>query len=465
MSKERVEKDTMGEIRVPADRYWGAQTQRSHENFRIGSERMPIEVIRALALIKKAAAIVNTQLGVLSTEKRDLICFACDEILQGKLDHHFPLLIWQTGSGTQTNMNVNEVISNRAIEKAGGVLGSKQPIHPNDDVNQSQSSNCAFPTAMHISATLLVRKSLLPSLAAFYECMERKAQEFKDIIKIGRTHLMDAAPLTLGQEFSGYAVQIKHAITSVEAALEPLSEIVLGGTAVGTGLNAPKHFDQKVAAVISQLTGVLFTTAANKFAGIAAHDAVVGMSGALRQVAVVFMKIATDISWLGSGPRCGLHELFLPENEPGSSIMPGKVNPTQAEALTMVCAQVMGNHTAVTIAGASGHLELNVFKPVIIDNILKSIDLLSSAMESFALHCIKGIEVNLQGIKDSVNNSLMLVTALSPYIGYDKAAQIAKKAHTENLTLKEAAVQLGFLTQDEFDRFVVPSKMIRSEVL
>lgn len=460
MTTERIEKDSMGEIGVPSDRYWGAQTQRSHENFRISSEKMPIELIHALVLIKKAAAMANAELGVLSFEKKDLICAACDEILKGTLDDHFPLLVWQTGSGTQTNMNVNEVISNLAIKKAGGVLGSKNPIHPNDDVNHSQSSNCVFPTAMHVSAVLLVRKSLLPSLLAFYESLENKAHEFRDIIKIGRTHLMDAAPLTLGQEFSGYAAQVKNALSFLENALEPLSEIALGGTAVGTGLNAPPKFAKCAAEIITHLTGVFFTTAPNKFAAIASDDGIVGLSGALRRIAVVFMKIANDIRWLGSGPRCGLNEIFLPQNEPGSSIMPGKVNPTQCEAMMMAASQVLGNDTTIAYAGSLGNFELNTFKPVMIYNLIQSIHLLADVANNFREKCLIGIQPNRKKIAQYVEHSLMLATALNESIGYDKAAQIVKKAYTEDISLKEAATTLGFLTAEKFDSLIDLTKMV-----
>lgn len=461
--KTRLEKDTMGEIAVPADRYWGAQTQRSLENFQISSEKMPIEVIHALALIKKASAMANCELGVLSKEKQDLICFAADEILTGKLDTHFPLLVWQTGSGTQTNMNVNEVISNRAIEKAGGVLGSKKPIHPNDDVNHSQSSNCAFPTAMHIASVLLLHKTLLPALSRFHQGLVKKAHEFSNLIKIGRTHLMDAAPLTLGQEFSGYAAQVQHAMDALQRAEEPLLEIVLGGTAVGTGLNAPKQFDTQVAKILSQLTSHSFKTAPNKFAGIASHDAVVGFSGALRQTAIAFFKIANDIRWLGSGPRCGLSELFLPENEPGSSIMPGKVNPTQCEAMTMVAVQVMGNDAAIAIAGSQGNFELNAYKPVMIYNLLHSIHLLSDVAINFCDKCLSGIEPNRKKIGEYVEHSLMLATALNESIGYEKATQIVKLATKEDISLKEAAIKLGLLTGEKFDTLVDLKKMIKPD--
>ena len=457
---ERIEKDTMGEVRVPADRYWGAQTQRSLENFRIGSDKMPIEVIHALAFIKKASAMANGELAVLSKEKRDLICSAADEIIAGKLDREFPLLVWQTGSGTQTNMNVNEVISNRAIELAGGVMGSKKPIHPNDDVNHSQSSNCAFPTAMHVAAVSLVHKSLLPALTHLAKSFHKKAEEFKDLIKIGRTHLMDAAPLTLGQEFSGYQAQIEQAIQSIESSLKPLMEIVLGGTAVGTGLNAPVHFDTKVASFLAKLTGYPFTTAGNKFAGIASHDAIVGLSGALRQVAIAFLKIGNDIRWLGSGPRCGLSELVLPENEPGSSIMPGKVNPTQCEAMTMVAVQVMGNDAGIALAGSQGSFELNTYKPVMIHNLIHSIHLLADVANNFCEKCLLGIEPNTKKIGEYVENSLMLATALNDSIGYEAAAKIVKTAYNEDISLKEAAVKLGVLTAEKFDQLIDLKKMI-----
>jgi len=458
--KKRIEKDTMGEISVPADRYWGAQTQRSLENFYISTEKMPIEVIHALAIIKKAAAMTNLSLEQISSEKSELICAAADEVISGKLDDHFPLVVWQTGSGTQTNMNVNEVIGNRAIEMAGGIMGSKKPIHPNDDVNHSQSSNDTFPSAMHISAMLLIHKKLLPALVTFSQDLDKKSKEFHDLIKIGRTHLMDAAPITLGQEFSGYAAQIKGAIVAIENALEPLSELALGGTAVGTGLNAHPKFAQKVAEVITQLTGKLFITAPNKFAAMAAHDAIVGLSGALRQTACAYMKIANDIRWLGSGPRCGLNELFLPENEPGSSIMPGKVNPTQCEAMTMVAVQVMGADAAVAIAGSQGNFELNVFKPVMIFNIISSIHLLADTATNFCEKCLNGIRANKKQLAENVENSLMLATALNESIGYEKAAQIVKKAYTEDISLKEAAIKLNILTAEEFDAKVNVKKMI-----
>lgn len=460
MEKKRIEKDTMGEIFVPADCYWGAQTQRSHENFCIGSEKMPLEVIHALALIKKAAAQTNGALGLLPAEKVTLICAAADEVLSGKLDDQFPLIVWQTGSGTQTNMNVNEVISNRAIEMADGVIGSKKPIHPNDDVNHSQSSNDTFPSAMHISATLLVKQKLLLALSTFHKALHQKSQEFKDFIKVGRTHLMDAAPMTLGQEFSGYAAQIEQAIAAIERALIPLFELALGGTAVGTGLNAHPKFAVTVAKTISELTGLPFITAPNKFAALAANDAVVGLSGALKQTACAYLKIANDIRFLGSGPRCGLHELFLPENEPGSSIMPGKVNPTQCEAMTMVAVQVLGADCAIGIAGSQGNFELNVYKPVMIYNLLSSIHLLADAANNFCQKCLLGIQANTQKLTENVNHSLMLATALNESIGYEKAAQIVKKAYLEGISLKEAAINLKLLTASEFDALVDVRKMI-----
>ncbi len=458
--EERIEIDTMGKVRVRADRYWGAQTQRSLENFQIGCELMPIGVVHALALVKKAAAMVNQELGLLSLEKKELITEVCDEVISGRLDSHFPLSVWQTGSGTQTNMNVNEVISNRAIEKVGGVKGSKEPIHPNDDVNKSQSSNDSFPTAMHIAAVLEIKKYLLPHLASFYQELEKKAYAFRDIVKVGRTHLMDAAPVTLGQEFSGYAEQVSQATAGVHAALDLLYPLALGGTAVGTGLNAPRDFAKKTAVAIAQLTREPFTSAPNKFAALAAHDAIVAMSGALRQVAIVFLKIANDIRWLASGPRCGIGEIFLPENEPGSSIMPGKVNPTQCEGMTMVAAQVIGNDATIAFAGSQGNFELNVYKPVMIYNLLQSVRLLGDVSLNFVDKCLKGIEPNLKRISDHLDHSLMLATALNPEIGYDKAAQIVKKAYHDDISLKEAAAQLGILTPERFDQIVDPKKML-----
>ncbi|MCX8104599.1 MAG: class II fumarate hydratase [Ignavibacterium album] len=456
----RIEKDTMGEIQVPSDKYYGAQTARSLMNFKIGGDRFPRELIRALGILKKAAAMTNKELGTLPAEKADLIIKASEEVIEGKLDEHFPLVVWQTGSGTQTNMNANEVIANRAIEMAGGELGSKKPIHPNDDVNKAQSSNDTFPTAMHIAAVEQIHHRLIPMVTKLRDALQQKSEEFKDIIKIGRTHLMDAVPLTLGQEFSGYVQMLTNGLERIEAALPRLYELALGGTAVGTGLNTHPKFAELSAKKIAEITGLPFITARNKFEALATHDALVEFHGVLKTLAASLMKIANDIRWLGSGPRCGLGELHLPENEPGSSIMPGKVNPTQSEAMTMVCAQVFGNDVAVNIGGASGNFELNVFKPVIIFNVLNSIRLLSDACESFTDHCVVGIEANVENIKKHVENSLMLVTALNPVIGYDNAAKVAKKAHAENKTLKQAAVELGLLTPEKFDEIVRPEKMI-----
>lgn len=456
----RIEKDTMGEIQVPSDKYYGAQTARSLMNFKIGGDRFPRELIRALGILKKAAALTNKELGTLSAEKADLIVKAADEVIEGKLDEHFPLVVWQTGSGTQTNMNANEVIANRAIELAGGELGSKKPIHPNDDVNKAQSSNDTFPTAMHIAAVEQIHHRLIPMVTKLRDALQKKSEEFKDIIKIGRTHLMDAVPLTLGQEFSGYVQMLTNGLERIDAALPRLYELALGGTAVGTGLNTHPKFAELSAKKIAEITGLPFVTARNKFEALATHDALVEFHGVLKTLAASLMKIANDIRWLGSGPRCGLGELHLPENEPGSSIMPGKVNPTQSEAMTMVCAQVFGNDVAVNIGGASGNFELNVFKPVIIFNVLNSIRLLSDACESFTAHCVVGIEANVENIKKHVENSLMLVTALNPVIGYDNAAKVAKKAHAENKTLKQATVELGLLTPEKFDEIVRPEKMI-----
>jgi len=458
--KFRVEKDTMGEIQVPADRYWGAQTQRSFENFKIGYDRMPREIIRAFGILKKASALANADLGLLAKDKADLICKAADEVIDGRLDDHFPLVVWQTGSGTQTNMNANEVISNRAIELAGGTVGSKKPIHPNDDVNKSQSSNDVFPTAMHIAAVEEITHRLLPMMKKLHQALKDKEHEFKDIIKVGRTHLMDAVPLTLGQEFSGYRQQIEYAIERVEHSLKYLNELALGGTAVGTGLNTHPDFDVKAAKKIADLTKLGFVTAPNKYEALAAHDAVVYAHGALKTLACSLMKMANDVRWLGSGPRCGLGELMLPENEPGSSIMPGKVNPTQSEAMTMVCAQVLGNDVAVNVGGSSGNFELNVFKPVIIHNFLHSVRLLTGTIDMFVEKCLIGIKPNLPVIKKHKENTLMLVTALNPHIGYDNSAKIAKKAHAEGKTLKEAAVELKILTPDEFDKKVRAEDML-----
>ena len=456
----RIEKDTMGEIKVPADKYYGAQTARSLMNFKIGGDRFPRELIRALGILKKAAAITNKELGTLPADKADLIIKAADEVIEGKLDEHFPLVVWQTGSGTQTNMNSNEVISNRAIEIAGGEMGSKKPIHPNDDVNKAQSSNDTFPTAMHIATVEEVHRRLIPMVRKLRDALVVKEKEFKDIIKIGRTHLMDAVPLTLGQEFSGYVQMLSNGLDRINAALPRLYELALGGTAVGTGLNTHPQFAVKSAEHIAQLTGKKFVTAPNKFEALATHDALVEFSGVLKTLAASLMKIANDVRWLGSGPRCGLGELNLPENEPGSSIMPGKVNPTQCEALTMVCTQVFGNDVAVNFGGAMGNFELNVFKPVIIFNVLNSIRLISDACESFTDNCIVGIEANTVNIKKHLTNSLMLVTALNPHIGYDNAAKVAKKAHKENKTLKGVAVELGLLTPEKFDEVVRPEKMV-----
>lgn len=460
MSNIRLEKDTMGTVEVPADKYWGAQTQRSLQNFKIGGQKMPLELIYAFATLKKAAALTNAELGVLPKDKADIIAKVCDEILTGQHDDHFPLVVWQTGSGTQTNMNVNEVISNRAIELLGGVIGSQTPIHPNDDVNKSQSSNDTFPTAMHIAAYQMVVHTTLPKVKAFHQTLAQKAETFKDIVKIGRTHLMDATPLTLGQEFSGYATQIAHSIRAIENTLPHLAELALGGSAVGTGINTPPGYAPKVAAKIAELTGLPFVTAENKFEALAAHDAMVELSGALKRLAVACMKIANDIRLLASGPRSGIGEIIIPSNEPGSSIMPGKVNPTQSEAMTMVCAQVVGADAAITVGGMNGHFELNVFKPVIAYNVLMAARLLGDAAESFNLHCAQGIEADRVAIKKHVDNSLMLVTALNSHIGYYKAAEIAKKAHTEGTTLKQAALATGYLTEAEFDAYVIPEKMV-----
>jgi len=456
----RIESDSMGEIKVPGDKYYGAQTARSLMNFKIGGNRFPRELIRALGILKKAAALVNKDLGLLSSEKADLIVKAADEVIDGKLDDHFPLVVWQTGSGTQTNMNANEVISNRAIEISGGVMGSKKPVHPNDDVNKAQSSNDTFPTAMHIAAVEEIHRRLIPMISKLRDALEKKSGEFNSIIKIGRTHLMDATPLTLEQEFSGYVQQLTNGLERINGTLPRLYELALGGTAVGTGLNTHPEFAVKSAKKISEITGKPFVTARNKFEALATHDAMIELHGVLKTLAASLMKIANDIRWLGSGPRCGLGEIHLPENEPGSSIMPGKVNPTQSEAMTMVCAQVFGNDVAVNFGGASGNFELNVFKPVIIFNVLNSIRLLSDACESFTDNCVVGIEANKININKHLENSLMLVTALNPHIGYDNAAKVAKKAHKENKTLKEAAIELGLLTAEKFDEIVRPEKMI-----
>jgi len=458
--KFRTESDTMGPMQVPADRYWGSQTARSIHFFKIGGERMPRELIRALGILKKAAALVNRDQGLLDPKLCDTICAAADEVIAGTLDDHFPLVIWQTGSGTQTNMNANEVISNRAIEMLGGEMGSKKPVHPNDHVNMSQSSNDTFPTAMSIAAVERIHHHLLPNLRILRDTLDQKAKEFADIIKIGRTHLMDATPLTLGQEFSGYVQQMTNGIERIEGTLPKLSELALGGTAVGTGLNTKKGYDVKVAAKIAELTSLPFKTAPNKFESLAAHDAMVMTHGALKTLACSMMKIASDVRLLASGPRCGLAEIRIPENEPGSSIMPGKVNPTQCEAVTMVAAQVLGNDVAVNIGGATGHFELNVFKPVIIYNVLQSIRLLADAALSFNEHCATGIEADRVRIDQLMNQSLMLVTALNRKIGYDNAAKIAKTAYKNGTTLFEEALKTGLLTEAEFKQEVDPRKMI-----
>ncbi len=463
MTEHRTESDSIGEIDVDAEAYWGAQTQRSLHHFAIGhpaADRMPIEVIRAQAILKKAAALVNEASGALDPTIAALIVQAADEVIEGRHDEHFPLYVWQTGSGTQTNMNVNEVISNRAIEIAGGDLGSKSPVHPNDHVNMSQSSNDTFPTAMHIAAAQAIVERLLPSVRALRDAIAARAQEFADIVKIGRTHLQDAVPLTLGQEFGGYAAQLDADIERLELVLPGLYELAAGGTAVGTGLNSPPGFAEAVAAKIAELTGLPFVTAPNKFAALAAHDALVFASGAEATLGASLMKIANDIRWLGSGPRSGLGELMLPENEPGSSIMPGKVNPTQSEAVTMVACQVIGNDTVIKVAGSMGNFELNVFKPVMIRNFLHSTALLADVSETFREFCIEGLEADRDRIQELVDRSLMLVTALAPSIGYDNAAAIAKKAHHEGLTLKEAAIALGHLTEEEYDRQVKPEGMV-----
>ncbi len=460
----RIEKDTMGEVKVPADKYWGAQTQRSSENFKIGDPAsMPKEIIKAFGFLKKAAAHTNFELGVLPEEKRNLISQACDEIIEGKLDDQFPLVIWQTGSGTQSNMNVNEVVSNRSHVLNGGKLGEgKKLIHPNDDVNKSQSSNDTFPTAMHIAAYKMVVETTIPGIELLRNTLDEKAKAFKDIVKIGRTHWMDATPLTLGQEFSGYVSQLDHGLKAIKNTLEHLTELALGGTAVGTGINTPKGYAELVAKKIAEFTGLPFITGTNKFEGLAAHDAIVEASGALKTVAVSLMKIANDIRLMASGPRCGIGELIIPANEPGSSIMPGKVNPTQIEAMTMVCAQVIGNDAAIAVGGMNGHFELNVFKPVMIYNFLQAARLLGDACVSFTNNMAVGIEPNKEVVESHLENSLMLVTALNTHIGYEKAAEIAKKAHKEGTTLRKAALELGYLTDEQFTEWVDPSKMIGS---
>jgi fumarate hydratase, class II len=458
----RIEKDTLGEVQVPADKYWGAQTERSRNNFKIGPvASMPVEIIEAFAYLKKAAAYTNCELGVLDVNKRDLIGAVCDEILEGKLADQFPLVIWQTGSGTQSNMNVNEVVANRAHVIAGGTLGEgSKPVHPNDDVNKSQSSNDTYPTAMHIAAYKMVVETTLPGVQKLRDTLEAKSKAFADVVKIGRTHLMDATPLTLGQEFSGYVAQLDHGMRAVRNTLPHLSEMALGGTAVGTGINTPKGYSEVVAKYIAQFTGHPFVTAPNKFEALAAHDGIVESHGALKQLAVSLNKIANDIRMMASGPRSGIGEIIIPANEPGSSIMPGKVNPTQCEALTMVCAQVMGNDVAITVGGTQGHYELNVFKPMMAANFLQSARLLGDACMSFDEHCAQGIEPNYPRMEELLNNSLMLVTALNTKIGYYKAAEIANKAHMEGTTLKQAALNLGYVTSEEYDEWVDPRKMI-----
>src|SRR5690554_111982 len=461
----RIEKDSMGTVKVPADKYWGAQTERSRNNFKIGDykQQMPLEIIRGFAYLKKAAAYTNSELGVLTIEKRDLIAKVCDEILEGKLDDQFPLVIWQTGSGTQSNMNTNEVISNRAHVLEGNKLGEgERKVHPNDDVNKSQSSNDTFPTGMHIACYKMVVETTIPGVEKLRDVLDEKAKAYMNVVKIGRTHLMDATPLTLGQEFSGYVAQLNHGLKALHNTLDHLSEIALGGTAVGTGINTPEGYAEKVANYIAEFTGLPFKTAENKFEALAAHDAIVETHGASKQLAVSLMKIGNDIRLLASGPRCGIGEIEIPSNEPGSSIMPGKVNPTQAEALTMVCAEVVGNDVAITTGGMNGHFELNVFKPMMAKNLLESARLIGDACVSFTDNCVVGIVPNEKNITKNLNNSLMLVTALNTHIGYDKASEIAKTAHENGTTLKEESINLGYLTAEQFDEWVDPSKMIGS---
>lgn len=460
MKKTRIETDSMGEIAVPADKYWGAQTERSLHHFNIGSDIIPREVTHAFGILKKAAAQTNVELGELSQDKATLIIQAAEEVSRGDLDAHFPLHVWQTGSGTQSNMNTNEVISNRAIELSGGIIGSKKPIHPNDDVNMSQSSNDTFPTAMHIATAIAFNHKLIPAITALREGLEAKKKEFDPIIKIGRTHLQDAVPLTLGQEFSGYVAQLDACLTRIKDVQPELFELAIGGTAVGTGLNAPPFFAEKVAANIAKITGLPFVSAPNKFAALASHEPMVMAHSTLKALACALMKIANDVRWLGSGPRCGIGELILPENEPGSSIMPGKVNPTQCEAMTMVCAQVIGNDTTVAVAASQGNFELNVFKPVIIFNVLHSINLLADTCHSFLTFCVEGLQANRTVIDHYLHDSLMLVTALNKHIGYDKASKIAKTAHHEHISLKEAAIKLNLLTAEQFAEYVRPEEMI-----
>ncbi|HEY2961573.1 MAG TPA: class II fumarate hydratase [Pyrinomonadaceae bacterium] len=457
-AKTRTETDSMGAIEVAADRYWGAQTERSLHHFNIGDDRMPREMIRALGILKKAAAQVNQELGKLSPDKAKLIIQACDEVIEGKLDSHFPLRVWQTGSGTQTNMNANEVISNRAIELAGGVMGSKKPIHPNDDVNMSQSSNDTFPTAMYIAAAEQLNK-LIPRVQELHDAIDAKAKEFAGVVKIGRTHLQDATPLTVDQEMGGWASLVERDVERLKSAMPGLLQLAIGGTAVGTGLNSHPEFGERAAKKIAELTGLPFVSHPNKFAALSAHDELVFASGAVKTLASSLMKIANDVRWLASGPRCGLGELILPENEPGSSIMPGKVNPTQSEALTMVAVQVFGNDLATSFGGSQGNFELNVYKPVMIHNFLHSVRLLHDAVGSFVEFCISGIELNRDQIQEHLKASLMLVTALNPHIGYDKAAQVAKNAHKKKISLRDSAIELGFLTGEEFDRLVKPEEM------
>lgn len=456
----RIETDSFGELEVPANQYWGAQTQRSLGNFKIGGEKMPAPLVRALGVIKAAAAQTNIQLGVLDAKLGQSIVQAAEEVMDGTMSGEFPLVVWQTGSGTQTNMNANEVISNRAIEILGGEMGSKKPVHPNDHVNMGQSSNDTFPTAMHIAAGEQIIHELIPALETLHAALDAKAKEFDHIVKIGRTHLMDATPLTLGQEFSGYAKQIEYGIHRVQATFPRLMQLAQGGTAVGTGINSKKGFAEAFATNVEKITGLPFVTAENKFEALAAHDAMVEVSGVLNTIATSLMKIANDIRLLGSGPRCGIGEIILPENEPGSSIMPGKVNPTQCEAMTMVCAQVMGNHVSVTIAGSNGHFELNVFKPVIIFNVLQSIRLIADASRSLTENCVVGIEADERRISKLLNESLMLVTALNPHIGYDNAAKIAKKAHHEGTSLLEAGKELGLMTEEQFKSWIIPADMV-----
>ena len=462
--KFRIEKDTMGSVKVPADKYWGAQTERSRNNFKIGSAAsMPLEIVYGFAYLKKAAAYTNTELGVLDAGKRDLIATVCDEILEGKLDDQFPLVVWQTGSGTQSNMNVNEVIANRAHEISGKIIGEgEKTIQPNDDVNKSQSSNDTFPTGMHIACYKKIVETTIPGIEQLRNTLQKKSEDFKDVVKIGRTHLMDATPLTLGQEFSGYVAQLNFALNALRNSLEHLSQLALGGTAVGTGLNTPKGYDVLVAKFIAEFTNLPFITAENKFEALAAHDALVETHGALKQTAVSLNKIANDIRMMASGPRSGIGEIIIPANEPGSSIMPGKVNPTQAEAITMVCAQVMGNDVAVTIGGTQGHYELNVFKPMMAANVIQSAQLIGDACISFDLHCASGIQPNHTRINELLNNSLMLVTALNTKIGYYKAAEIANTAHANGTTLKEEAVRLGYVTEEQYDDWVKPEEMTGS---